>query len=224
MDTNLFDINDNIEKENLDGGSGNPTSISEDISLESTASEDIVNEIHGDMQDGNTVDKSVLPEPIGNTNEQATATEDVTKSKFFAIRITGGQERVVANILHTKITTKKLKIFSILVLENFKGYIIVEAPDANVAYEALSGVRHVRGQIRGELPFKDIEGYLVKKPVVTDLSIDNMVEVVAGPFKSMKAKVIRVDYEKQEATVVLLDSPYQIPVTVDANYLRKLVQ
>jgi transcriptional antiterminator NusG len=224
MNTNLFDINDNIEKENLDGGSGNPTSISDDISLESTASEDIVNEIHGDMQDGNTVDESVLPEPIGNTNEQATATEDVTKSKFFAIRITGGQERVVANILHTKITTKKLKIFSILVLENFKGYIIVEAPDANVAYEALSGVRHVRGQIRGELPFKDIEGYLVKKPVVTDLSIDNMVEVVAGPFKSMKAKVIRVDYEKQEATVVLLDSPYQIPVTVDANYLRKLVQ
>lgn len=224
MDTNLFDINDNIEKENLDGGSGNPTSISDDIGLESTASEGIVNEIHGDMQDGNTVDESVLPEPIGNTNEQATATEDVTKSKFFAIRITGGQERVVANILYTKITTKKLKILSILVLENFKGYIIVEAPDANVAYEALSGVRHVRGQIRGELPFKDIEGYLVKKPVVTELSIDNMVEVVAGPFKSMKAKVIRVDYEKQEATVVLLDSPYQIPVTVDANYLRKLVK
>lgn len=222
MDTNLFDIN--IEKENLDGGSGNPTSISDDISLESTASEGIVNEIHGDMQDSNTVDESVLPEPIGNTNEQATEAEDVTKSKFFAIRITGGQERVVANILHTKITTKKLKILSILVLENFKGYIIVEAPDANVAYEALSGVRHVRGQIRGELPFKDIEGYLVKKPVVTELSIDNMVEVVAGPFKSMKAKVIRVDYEKQEATVVLLDSPYQIPVTVDANYLRKLVQ
>jgi transcriptional antiterminator NusG len=37
----------------------------------------------------------------------------------------------------------------------------------------------------------------------------------------MKAKITRVDYEKQEATVVLLDSPYQIPVTVDANYLKK---
>ena len=222
MDTNLFDINDNMEEENLDGGGGNPTSISDDISLESNASKRLVDEIEGDMQERITADESVLPEPTGNSNEHAI--EDVTKSKFFAIRITGGQERVVANILHTKITTKKLKIFSILVLENFKGYIIVEAPDANVAYEALSGVRHVRGQIRGELPFKDIEGYLIKKPVVTDLSIDNMVEVVAGPFKSMKAKVIRVDYEKQEATVVLLDSPYQIPVTVDANYLRKLVQ
>jgi transcription termination/antitermination protein NusG len=221
MDANLLDINRNIEKENMED-SGNPTNVSEDTNLESMASEGIGDETPSSMQESSMGNESVLAEPTDKTNEHAT--EDATQSKFFAIRITGGQERVVANILHTKITTKKLKIFSILVLENFKGYIIVEAPDANVAYEALSGVRHVRGQIRGELPFKDLEGYLVKKPVVTDLSIDSMVEVVAGPFKSMKAKVIRVDYEKQEATVVLLDSPYQIPVTVDANYLRKLMQ
>jgi transcriptional antiterminator NusG len=143
-------------------------------------------------------------------------------SKFFAIRTTGGQERVVANILQTRVSNKKIGIRSIMVLDSFKGYIIVEAPDSNVAYEALSGVRHVRGQIRGDLPFKDIEGYLVKKPVVSELSIDDTVEVIAGPFKSMKAKITRVDYEKQEATVVLLDSPYQIPVTVDANYLKKV--
>jgi transcription termination/antitermination protein NusG len=143
-------------------------------------------------------------------------------SKFFAIRTTGGQERVVANLLQTRANSKKLLIRSIIVLDSFKGYIIVEAPDSNVAYEALAGIRHVRGQIRGDLPFKDIEGYLVKKPVVSELSTNDTVEVIAGPFKSMKAKITRVDYEKQEATVVLLDSPYQIPVTVDANYLKRL--
>jgi transcription termination/antitermination protein NusG len=143
-------------------------------------------------------------------------------SKFFAIRTTGGQERVVANLLQTRANAKKLLIRSVIVLDSFKGYIIVEAPDSNVAYEALAGIRHVRGQIRGDLPFKDIEGYLVKKPVVSELSTDDTVEVIAGPFKSMKAKITRVDYEKQEATVVLLDSPYQIPVTVDANYLKRL--
>ena len=151
--------------------------------------------------------------------QQVSPTSD---SKFFAIRTTGGQERVVANLLQTRVNTKKLGIRSIMVLDSFKGYIIVEAPDSNVAYEALSGIRHVRGQIRGDLPFKDIEGYLVKKPVVSELSVEDTVEVVAGPFKSMKAKITRVDYEKQEATVVLLDSPYQIPVTVDANYLKKV--
>lgn len=221
MDANLLDINRNLERENV-GHAGNSTSVTEDINFASTTSDGFEDNTPSNIQENKSVDESVPVQAIDKTNKPTA--EDDTKTKFFAIRITGGQERVVANILHTKITTKKLKIFSILALENFKGYIIVEAPDANIAYEALSGVRHVRGQIRGELPFKDIEGYLVKKPVVTELSIDNMVEVVAGPFKSMKAKVIRVDYEKQEATVVLLDSPYQIPVTVDANYLRKVVQ
>lgn len=148
--------------------------------------------------------------------------QSLSESKFFAIRTTGGQERVVANLLQTRAHTKKLQIRSILVLDSFKGYIIVEAPDSNAVYEGLAGIRHVRGQIRGDLPFKDIEGYLVKKPVVSELSTNDTVEVIAGPFKSMKAKITRVDYEKQEATVVLLDSPYQIPVTVDANYLKRL--
>ena len=160
---------------------------------------------------------SAVTPPQPNQGVQTSA-----QSKFFAIRTTGGHERVVANMLQTRASAKKLLIRSIIVLDSFKGYIIVEAPDSNVAYEALAGIRHVRGQIRGDLPYKDIEGYLVKKPVVSELSANDTVEVIAGPFKSMKAKITRVDYEKQEATVVLLDSPYQIPVTVDANYLKKL--
>jgi transcriptional antiterminator NusG len=164
--------------------------------------------------------------PVQTTGQEAAAPQPQaapsSDSKFFAIRTTGGQERVVAGQIQVRVNAKKIGIRSVMVLDSFKGYIIVEAPDSNVAYEALAGIRHVRGQIRGDLPFKDIEGYLVKKPVVSELSIDDTVEVIAGPFKSMKAKITRVDYEKQEATVVLLDSPYQIPVTVDANYLKKV--
>jgi transcriptional antiterminator NusG len=143
-------------------------------------------------------------------------------SKFFAIRTTGGQEQVVVNLAKNKIASKNIAVRSIILLDSFKGYIIIEAPDSNIAYEALAGIRHVKGQIRGELPFKDIEGFLIKRPVASELNIEDTVEVIAGPFKSMKAKITRVDYEKQEATVLLLDSPYQIPVTVDANYLKKI--
>jgi transcription termination/antitermination protein NusG len=169
-------------------------------------------------QNDTTNNESAGEAPVTRTVVAPSSRSD---SRFYAIRTTGGQERVVANVLQNKIKSKNIGIYSILLLENFKGYIIVEAPDANVAFQALAGVRHIRGQIRGELPFKDIEGYLVKKPVVTELSVDDTVEVIGGPFKAMKAKITRVDYEKQEATVVLLDSPYQIPVTVDANYLKK---
>ncbi len=148
--------------------------------------------------------------------------DDDLDSKFFVVRVSGGQESLIASTVYSRLSSKKIDgVYSILFLDNFKGYVIVEALDSNIAYEALHGIRHIRGQIRGELPFKDLEGYLIKKPIVTELVIDDTVEIIAGPFKSMKAKITRVDYEKQEATVVLLDSPYQIPVTVDANYLKK---
>ena len=142
------------------------------------------------------------------------------KSHFFAVRTTGGQEKVVMGLLENRIKLKKINIQSVLLLENLKGYIIVEAIDANAAFDALQGIRHIRGQLRGELTFKDIEGYLVKKSTVSELAVDKIVEIIGGPFKGMKATVTRIDHEKEEATVILLDAPYQLPVTVDANYLK----
>ena len=196
-----------------------------DFEQESNIDKPVIREDNVTLEGQEEVSSVPSPDEESSQNSNSKLPDERTKtieSKFFAIRTTGGQERVVANIIQNRVAAKKIGIYSILVLDSFKGYIIIEAPDSMVAFEALSGVRHVRGQIRGELPFKDIEGYIVKKPVVTELSVDDTVEVIGGPFKSMKAKITRVDYEKQEATVVLLDSPYQIPVTVDANYLKKM--
>ena len=204
----IMEVNDNFDGEDL----------SEHITATDVSSTDSVLNVD---TTGQTGQHDATQEEEVQQQEETKPTSD---SKFFAIRTTGGQEHIVANILQNKINAKSLGIRSILALDNFKGYIIVEAQDSNVAYEALSGIRHARGQIRGELPFKDIEGYLIKKPVVSELNVDDTVEVIAGPFKAMKAKITRVDYEKQEATVVLLDSPYQIPVTVDANYLKKIAR
>lgn len=215
-----------IEKEDNFDELDNVFTENSDIKTETTSERtDRVNEENslesGPSELGTTTnDKS----PDGNAsveNSQIETGSQESDSKFFAIRTTGGQEHIVVNLAQNRINSKKIAVRSILLLDSFKGYIIIEAPNSNIAYDALIGVRHVKGQIRGELPYKDIESYLVKRPVVTELNIDDTVEVIAGPFKSMKAKITRVDYEKQEATVLLLDSPYQIPVTVDANYLKK---
>ncbi len=189
------------------------TSETTDIVQESTSEID-ASEL--ETVNGKSSDSNGEPE-----SSQIETERQESDSKFFAIRTTGGQEHIVVNLAQNRINSKKIDVRSILLLDSFKGYIIIEAPNSNIAYDALIGVRHVKGQIRGELPYKDIESYLVKRPVVSELNIDDTVEVIAGPFKSMKAKITRVDYEKQEATVLLLDSPYQIPVTVDANYLKK---
>jgi len=127
---------------------------------------------------------------------------------------------VVLNLLQNRVRTQKINIQSVMLIENLKGYIVLEAIDVNQAFMAIQGIRHIRGQLRGELEFKDIEGYLIKKSTVKELVVDKIVEIIGGPFKGMKATVTRVDHDKEEATVILLDAPYQLPVTVDANYLK----
>jgi len=112
---------------------------------------------------------------------------------------------------------------TVLLLDDLKGYVVLEAQDPPSMFNAIQGIRHIRGQLRGELQYNEIDKYLIKKSTVTELSVDNTVEIIGGPFKGMKATVKRVDQEKEEAVVILLDAPYQLPVTVDANHLKKVL-
>ena len=111
-------------------------------------------------------------------------------------------------------------IQSVVLLSDLKGYVVVEARDVSAMFNAVQGIRHVRGQLRGELTYNEIDKYLIKKSTVSELAVEKTVEIIGGPFKGMKATITRVDKEKEEATVILLDATYQLPVTVDANYLK----
>ena len=144
-------------------------------------------------------------------------------SHLFAVRTTGGQEKIVMRLLETKMKMGQIDVQSVLLLDDLKGYVVLEAQDPPAMFNAIQGIRHIRGQLRGELQYNEIDKYLIKKSTVTELSVDNTVEIIGGPFKGMKATVKRVDQEKEEAVVILLDAPYQLPVTVDANHLKKVL-
>ena len=121
------------------------------------------------------------------------------KSHLFAIRTTGGQEKVVMRLLEAKANANQINIQSVFWVSDLKGYVVVEAARIDNAYLAVEGIRHIRGQLRGELEFKDIEGYLVKKSTVSTLEVDNIIEITGGPFKGMKATITRIDADKEEA-------------------------
>jgi transcriptional antiterminator NusG len=149
--------------------------------------------------------------------------EQQRNSSIFPVKTTGGQERTVATFVGNRAVQKSKQIYSILALDTWKGYVLFEAPNSQVVDESIQGFKHVRSKIPGMMQYQDIEKFLVTKSMVAELNESDMVEIVAGPFKSMRAKISRVEQAKQEVTVVLLDTPYQFPVTVDAAYL-KLVQ
>ena len=145
--------------------------------------------------------------------------------RIFAVKTTGGQEKTVAKFVGDRLEKKKLEgkesqVYSILVLEAQKSYVFFEAPNAQVVSDSISGFKHVKGMVPGYIQFADIEKFLVEKSMVSDLNVNDVVEIIAGPFKGMKAKINRVEEQKQDVTVMLLDAPYQLPVTVDVGSIK----
>lgn len=123
----------------------------------------------------------------------------------------------------TRVKMKPQEIFSILIPESLKGYIYVEAPNAQVANRAISGIKHMKNIVPGVVQFQDLERFLVTKQPILELSVGDLVMVMSGPFKRMNAKISKIEPARSEVTILLLDAPYSFPVTVSANYL-KLVQ
>lgn len=139
---------------------------------------------------------------------------------IFAVRTTAGQEKNVANLIAVRVEANKLPIKSILVPETLKGYLFVEAEGPHFVEEAIAGIKHVRSRVPGVADFSEVERYIVIKPVIEELDVDDLVEIVGGPFKGMRAKITRVDRPKEEVTLELLEATFTLPITVHADYVK----
>ncbi|MDG6939841.1 MAG: transcription elongation factor Spt5 [Nitrososphaerota archaeon] len=152
----------------------------------------------------------------------STEQKKATNTRVYVIKVTGGQERNVASLVANRVEARKIHLFSIIYSEKMKGYLLVEATDAQVVSEAVSGVKHVRSYVPGVMTVDEIGGLISTATQVTELKAEQMVEIVGGPFKGMRAKVVRYDSAKKEATVTLVDAPYQLQITIDAGYLKAM--
>jgi transcription elongation factor SPT5 len=141
-------------------------------------------------------------------------------SSIYPVKTTGGQERTVATFVATRAAQKKKPIYSILALDTWKGYVLFEAANSQAVDESVQGFKHVRSKIPGMMQYQDIEKFLVTKSMVAELNTDDTVEIVAGPFKGMRAKITRVEPTKQEITVILLDTSFAMPITIDVAYTK----
>ncbi len=141
-------------------------------------------------------------------------------TKFFAVKTTANQERVVANLLEMSVRKNYLNVYSILAPKELRGYIIVEAESYEDVLRAIRGLPHVKGIVKKEISFPEIEHFLTPKKAAEQIKEGYTVEIISGPFKGEVAVVRRVDEAKNEITVELLDAVVPIPVTVKADHVR----
>ncbi len=139
---------------------------------------------------------------------------------IFTARITIGREKIVMDSLEAKVKANKLGIKAILAPAELKGYIFIEGNNIDEVRKLVTGVPHVRGLIEKEVKIEDIENFLEAKAPEIKIKEGDIVEIIGGPFKREKAKVIKVDEEKREAKIELIDSAVPIPITIKADLLK----
>jgi transcriptional antiterminator NusG len=148
--------------------------------------------------------------------------EKAVRTSLYAVKVTNGQERTVSIMLADKAKVEGLPIAAILAPAELKGYIIIEAERPHIVDELIRGMRHTRERVQGTISPEEVDHYIETKPVVEGLEEGTLVEVIAGPFKGMQARVVRVDVGKEEVTIEILEAAFTLPITVHADYVREL--
>jgi transcriptional antiterminator NusG len=139
---------------------------------------------------------------------------------YFIVRVTSSQERITADILQNKIEKSTVPVYSIILAEGMRGYVILEAQDENAARELILDEPHVKGILTKPLNEEDLNKMLEVKKTTQEISVNDIIEFMSGPFKGYKARVIKVETTKEEITVELMDVAVPIPVTTKASIAR----
>jgi len=144
---------------------------------------------------------------------------------IYALRTTIGQEHSLSEHLARRAENRvNLKIYSVLVPGGLKGYIFVEADSIDHVELLVEGMRHVRKRPRAsraeEIPIDELDHFLIPRPVIEGIDINDIVEVINGPFKGSRARVLDINVGKEEVTVELLAMDLQIPVTISGESIR----
>ena len=139
---------------------------------------------------------------------------------IFIIKVTTNKEERAVELIANRAEKKNLQTFSVLRPHGLRGYIFIEAEDRETAEESVFNLPYVKGIIGKTIAYEEIKNMV--EPSVESISIKegDIVEIISEPFKKEKAKVIRIDKQKEEIVVNLLGAVVQLPVTLKIDNVK----
>ncbi|MEA1957352.1 MAG: transcription elongation factor Spt5 [Euryarchaeota archaeon] len=149
----------------------------------------------------------------------------IMDNSVYVVKTTVNQERAVANLVESTIKEKEKNehgIKAILVPEELRGYVLIEASFSDAIEQLIQDIPHARGLIKGELSLEEVEHFLTPKPSVTGMVEGSIIEVISGAFKGEHARVKKVDEAHEEITIELLEAMVPIPITIRGDSVRVL--
>jgi len=183
--------------------------------------------VFGDMDSEAGSEENIVEEKEESQSEEKAKPEEKVENLeegkgpiIFVVKVTTNKEEKALDMIADKVEKKKIDIYSIARPHGLRGYIFLEAPDRDNAEEAIFNLPYVKGILPKLLTYEDVKTML--EPITADVKIEknDIVELIAEPFKKEKAKVVRIDKAKGEVVVSLLGATVPIPVTVKIDNVR----
>ncbi|KZX14690.1 transcription elongation factor Spt5 [Methanobrevibacter curvatus] len=151
-----------------------------------------------------------------------------TQNSIYALKTSAGQERNVARMLAKKAKESGLGLRAVIVPESLKGYVLVESSTKIDMRNPHMRIPHLRGVVESKdkkegsniVSFEELKKFLKPEPIISSINKGSIVELISGPFKSERAKVIRIDESREEVVLELIEAAVPIPVTVKADQIR----
>jgi len=139
---------------------------------------------------------------------------------IFIIKVITNKEEKSVDMIAERIEKKNLNAFSVSRPHGLRGYIVLEAEDRESAEEAAFNLPYVKGIIGKTISYEEIKNMF--EPSATTISIKegDIIEMIAEPFKKEKAKVLRIDKQKEVVVVSLLGAVVPLPVTVKIDNVK----
>jgi transcriptional antiterminator NusG len=155
------------------------------------------------------------------------AEEAAGVGKIFAVRTTMGRELDVALVIARRAEELIAKgedpgISSIVIPPNVRGYVFFEVEKLASLYRLVSEVKYVKASRPVKVSPEELEKLIMPKPVVESISVGDVVEIIRGPFRGMKAQVTGIDRNKNMLTVNILEAAFAIPISIPSDYVKQV--
>ena len=139
---------------------------------------------------------------------------------IFIIKVTTNKEDRAVEMISERAEKKKLNVFSVSRPHGLRGYILLEAEDRESAEEAVFNLPYVKGIIGKTITYEEIKNMIEPSIISVTIKEGDIVEMISEPFKKEKAKVLRIDKQKEEVVVSLLGAVVPLPVTVKIDNVK----
>jgi transcriptional antiterminator NusG len=139
---------------------------------------------------------------------------------IFIIKVTTNKEEKAVDMIAERIEKKSLNVFSVSRPHGLRGYILLEAEDRESAEEAVFNLPYVKGIVGKTISYKEIKNMIEPSATTVSIKEGDIVEMISEPFKKEKAKVLRVDKQKEEVVVSLLGAVVPLPVKIKLDNVR----